>query len=73
MRTVHAQTSSKVLYESFVRWARAAGEPCLSIKAFSQNLQERGFQRRAIGHSRTKGFEGISLRSTEEARTDADP
>lgn len=52
------------LYQNFVGWGKDAGEHTGSKKAFSQKLDDRGFQR---GHGRDKyGFLGIRLKRAHQ-------
>lgn len=54
--------TSGALFASWKSWAERTGEPVGSQKRFSQNLPTRGFEPTRIGHSKTRGFDGIRLK-----------
>jgi phage/plasmid-associated DNA primase len=51
---------SAALYADWKNWAEANGEFAGSIKRFSENLTNRGFER--WRDRQTKGFQGLRLR-----------
>jgi putative DNA primase/helicase len=58
------------LYAAFRAWAQANGHPELSSKAFSLQLQERGFS--PIRSARARSFRGLGLAASELPMTDRD-
>lgn len=62
-----ADTFTRVgdLHQSYKRWATKSGERELGIKRFSQQLQERGFERAQRGDDRARGFGGLRLKQAE--------
>jgi phage/plasmid-associated DNA primase len=58
----HEWDSSARLYKSWARWAERAGEKPGSMKEFSGQLQKKGFSQRSTGHSKTRGYLGLSVR-----------
>jgi putative DNA primase/helicase len=58
-----AWESSANLYRSWSVWAEHAGEKAGTMKSFSDQLQKKGFLPKQSGHSKTRGYEGLSVRS----------
>jgi putative DNA primase/helicase len=50
------------LFENWQKWTEAAGERSGSRKAFSQNLDKRGFERKLDSRTRKATFYGIGLK-----------
>ena len=59
-----AFAASSSLFAHWSRWAERAGERVGSQKAFSQALQQRGFQ--PVRQQRRRGFVGISIERKQE-------
>lgn len=49
------------LYASWKTWAERAGEQPSTMKAFSQNMQARGYVVKRQGHTKARGFEGVRI------------
>ena len=60
-RDYRAFTKSGTLYASWKSWADRSGEIAGSMKAFSQNLEKRGFQYQAKRDGR--GYIGLQLKT----------
>lgn len=54
--------TSANLYRSWSTWAERAGEKPGTMKAFSSELQKNGFSASTAGHSKTRGYAGLSVR-----------
>jgi putative DNA primase/helicase len=52
------------LYGDYQKWAAAGNLPAMSTKAFGQELEERGFPRKVMGHLKTVHRLGIRLRTS---------
>lgn len=61
-RDAGAFSSVADLHQSYKRWAAKSGERELGIKRFSQQLQERGYERAQHPQDRSRGFRGIRLK-----------
>ena len=57
----HVETTA-ALFASWKLWAEANGEYVGSVRRFSENLQQRGFERNREGEAGTRCFVGIRLR-----------
>jgi putative DNA primase/helicase len=57
------QSASVALFNDWKEWGERSGEYVGSQKRLSQMLEGHGFQRVRIGTDRTRGFQGIALRS----------
>lgn len=55
--------SSANLYASWSAFARRSGEDAGKMKGFVQELQKRGFTMKMTGHDKTRGMQGISVKS----------
>lgn len=56
------------LFESWRAWAEAAGEYVGSMKRFSENLKQRGFESGQHWQTRRTGFRGLKLISQDHSR-----
>src|SRR5262249_30918203 len=66
-RDPDAWENSTVLFQSWCAWAKVAGEPIGSQRAFSQKLQDRLQPRRTEDG---RGFRGVKIKNRDDAEAD---
>jgi putative DNA primase/helicase len=64
-KTSFEDTSAK-LFASWKAWAELNGEFAGSQKQFAEKMQSRGFERKTIGHTKARGYNGIRVIAAEQ-------